>query len=154
MKITLKTIDSTNYDACIKLSVTEKQKHFVAPNSYSLVQAAYEPNLYPLGIFLAEKMVGFILYDLDEELDGWSMSRFMIDVAYQNRGIGVEALKIFLSFFFNKFPNEKLYTSAEVDNPVAIKVYENQGFKKLSEFEYEHDGTLYREIRMVHTPTT
>lgn len=154
MKIKLKDINSTNYEECIKLTVTEEQKHFVAPNSYSLIQAAYEPNLFPLGIYLDDKMVGFILYDLDEELGGWSMSRFMIDVAYQNQGIGIEALKIFLPFFYDKYPKEQLYTSAEIDNPVAIKVYEKQGFKKLDEFEYEHDGRVYREVRMVHTPTT
>ncbi|MCY6356330.1 GNAT family N-acetyltransferase [Clostridium sp. ZS2-4] len=88
MNIEFKQIDRTNYNECIELSLNEEQKKFVAPNMFSLVESAYEPNLYPLGIYNDGKMVGFILYDFDVELDGWSMSRFMVDVKYQNQGFG------------------------------------------------------------------
>ena len=85
MNIELRRIDRNNYNECIELKISEDQKRFVASNMYSLLQAAYEPNLYPLGIYKDNKMVGFILYDFDDELNGWSMSRFMIDKKYQNK---------------------------------------------------------------------
>ena len=70
MDISFRKIDKTNYEACVLLKVAEEQKHFVASNAYSLVQAAYEDNLYPLAIYNDEEMIGFILYDYDDELNG------------------------------------------------------------------------------------
>lgn len=45
MNIEFRQIDRTNYNECIDLSLSEEQKKFVAPNMFSLVQAAYEPDL-------------------------------------------------------------------------------------------------------------
>lgn len=150
MKITLRPIDRSNYNQCIRLKVRDDQKDFVAPNEYSLVQAAYEPDLYPLGIYDGNEMVGFILYDFDEEINGWSMSRFMIDESLQGRGYGKAAIKEFIRFFKEKYPNErKIYTSAEVDNHIAIYLYESIGFVKGEVFSYEFYGKAYHEVRMV-----
>jgi diamine N-acetyltransferase len=149
MNIELKAIDRTNYNQCIELKTTEEQKGFVASNIFSLVQAAYEPNLYPLGIHKNNKMVGFILYDFDNEINGWSMSRFMVDEKFQNQGIGKAALKKFIDFFIEKYGRVQLYTSAEVNNTIAIALYEKYGFKKKEVFEYEFGGITYREVRMV-----
>ena len=52
----------------------DHQKDYVASNAFSLVQAAYEEGLYPLGIYDGNEMIGFLLYDYDEELEGWSFS--------------------------------------------------------------------------------
>lgn len=149
MNIDFKEIDRTNYNECVDLKISEEQKRFVASNMYSLVQAAYEPNLYPLGIYKDNKMVGFILYDFDDELNGWSMSRFMIDEKCQNQGIGKVAVQKFLEFFVDKYGHQKIYTSAEVDNIIAINLYEKSGFEKREVFEYESSGVKYRELRMV-----
>lgn len=149
MNIEFKAIDRSNYDKCIKLKTSERQKRFVASNLFSLVQSAYEPNLYPLGVYKDNKMVGFILYDFDDELNGWSMSRFMIDEKFQNQGIGKATLQKFIEFFIERYGHVELYTSAEVDNTIAISLYENIGFKKREVFEYEYGGVTYRELRMV-----
>ncbi len=150
MKIEFRPIDRTNYNECIELSVNENQKRFVAPNQYSLVQAAYEPNLYPLAIYNDSQMIGFILYDFDEELNGWSMSRFMIGSSFQDCGYGKQALKQFLLFFKENYTEvSTLYTSAEVDNKVAIELYKKAGFKEGNIFEYEAGGNHYKEIKEV-----
>ena len=149
MNIEFRVIDRSNYNQCIELKISEEQKRFVASNIFSLVQSAYEPNLYPLGIYKNNEMVGFILYDVDDELNGWSMSRFMIDEKFQNKGIGKVALKKFIEFFIEKYGHIQLYTSAEVDNIIAIDLYEKNGFKKREVFEYEFGGVTYTEVRMV-----
>ncbi|SUY47681.1 spermine/spermidine acetyltransferase [Clostridium putrefaciens] len=94
-------------------------------------------------------MVGFLVYDYDEKLAGWSFSRFMIDIKYQNKGFGAKALERFLEFFRNKFPNQDLYTSVEIDNEVTIKLYEKYGFTKKDSFEYKIEETTCREFRML-----
>ena len=149
MNIEFGEIDRNNYNECIELKISEDQKMFVASNMYSLVQAAYEPNLYPLGIYKDDNMVGFILYDFDDDINGWSMSRFMIDKKYQNQGIGKIAVQKFLDFFVDKYGHIELYTSAEVDNIIAINLYEKSGFEKREAYEYVASGVKYREIRMV-----
>ncbi|MFP7487254.1 GNAT family N-acetyltransferase [Priestia filamentosa] len=149
MNIEFKPINRTNYNECIELKLNEKQSKFVAPNIFSLVQAAYEPNLYPTGIYNEDKMIGFILYDFDDELNGWSMSRFMIDANYQNQGIGKMVLQKFIEFFTKKYGHLELYTSAAVDNQIAIALYEKFGFEKREIFEYEAGGREHREFRMI-----
>lgn len=73
----------------------------------------------------------------------------MIDAKYQNQGMGKIALEKFIEYFTNKHGNLKLYTSAEVDNPIAISLYEKFGFQRKEIFEYEFGGRTYREVRMV-----
>src|SRR5690554_8068794 len=84
-------IDKSNYLYCITLEVNDNQKDYVADNKQSLVQVAYEEGLYPLGVYYNNKMIGFILCDYDHEINGWSMSRFMIDKKYQNKGYGIKS---------------------------------------------------------------
>ena len=149
MEINFRKIDKSNYNACVMLKVGENQTNYVASNAFSLVQALYEDELYPLGIYDCDEIVGFILYDYDEELKGWSFSRFMIDVKHQNKGLGSKALEKFLDFFHDKCPNENLYTSVEIDNEVAIKLYEKYGFHRKNLFEYKVGDITYKEFRML-----
>ena len=149
MYINFREIDKSNYNTCVSLKVSEHQVNYVASNAFSLVQAAYEDKLYPLGIYNGNEMVGFLLYDYDEELKGWSFSRFMIDIKHQNKGLGSKALEKFLDFFHDKFPIESLYTSAEIDNEVAIKLYEKYGFNKKDSFQYKIGDVTYKEFRML-----
>ena len=84
-KLEFRKITKENYMECIALKVDESQKHFVADNAQSLVEAAFEDGLYTLAIYHNRTMVGFILYDYDEDIPGWSLSRFMIGKQYQGK---------------------------------------------------------------------
>ncbi|MFT8349759.1 GNAT family N-acetyltransferase [Clostridium saccharoperbutylacetonicum] len=149
MEIKFREIDKSNYNTCVSLKVGEHQTNYVASNAFSLVQSFYENELYPLGIYNGDEMIGFLLYDYDEELKGGSFSRFMIDIKHQNKGFGSKTLEKFFDFFHNKYPNENLYTSAEIDNEVAIKLYEKYGFSKMDSFEYTVGDITYKEFRML-----
>ena len=149
MNICLKSITTENYMVCINLTVNDNQLDFVAANAFSLAQAAYEPNLYPLAIYKNDEMVGFILYDFDEEVISWSMSRFMLDVKFQHQGIGFIALQTFIDYFYAKHGKLPLVTSANVKNTAAIKLYEKVGFVRGEEFSYEVNGKTYDEVRLV-----
>lgn len=142
-------IDKSNYQDCILLKVDESQEHFVADNARSLVEAAFEDGLYPLGIYHEDEMIGFVLYDYDETFPGWSMSRFMIGKQHQGKGYGKQAVIEFLDRFKAQHDADKIYISVSLDNPVARKLYSNIGFKETKEIEYLYDGHLYREVQMV-----
>lgn len=98
-----KTIDKSNYRECMELQVEESQKYFVADNTRSLVEAAYEDGLYTLGVYDGDTMVGFVLYDYDDTYPGWSMSRFMIGRQFQGKGYGKRAVREFLDYFNGSF---------------------------------------------------
>ena len=149
MMMVFKAIDKTNYMDCIFLQVDESQKYFVADNARSLVEAFFEDGLYTLGIYHEETMIGFILYDYDTSIPGWSMSRFMIGKQFQGKGYGKQAVLDFLEYFKANHDAEKIYISVSIDNTVARKLYSEIGFQEVKEIEYTFDGHTYREIQMI-----
>lgn len=94
-----------------------------ADNAQSLLEAIYEEGLYPLGISVEGKLIGFILYDYDDTLPGWLMSRFMIDEAYHGRGYGKEAVLKFLAYLKEQHQASKVYLSVSIDNKLAYQMY-------------------------------
>ncbi|MBR3841147.1 MAG: GNAT family N-acetyltransferase [Erysipelotrichales bacterium] len=142
-------IDKTNYWDCMALTVDEGQTSFVADNKQSLVEAAYEDNLYTLGIYHEDIMVGFILYDYDDTIPGWSMSRFMIGKQFQGKGYGKKAVVAFLEYFKDRHNAEKIYISVSLDNTVARKMYSDIGFVEVKEIEYTFLNKQFKEMQMV-----
>ena len=149
IKMEFREIDKSNYWDCMALTVDDSQTYFVADNKQSLVEAAYEDNLYTLGIYHEEIMVGFILYDYDDSISGWSMSRFMIGKQYQGKGYGKKAVLDFLDYFKEKHNADKLYISVSLDNTVARKMYSDIGFVENKEVEYTFLDRLFREMQMI-----
>ena len=142
-------IDKSNYLDCMALTVDDTQEDFVADNKRSLVEAAYENGLYTLGVYLEETMIGFILYDYDESIPGWSMSRFMIGKQFQGKGYGKQAVIEFFEYFRAKHNADKLYISVSLENMIARKMYSSIGFTEIKEVEYIFLDKHYREIQMV-----
>lgn len=137
MNITLRKIDSCNWGSCIKLKVKEEQKKFVATNENALALAYVYPEMNPLGIYLDEIMIGFIMYALDPDDGIHYVNRLMIDEHYQGRGYGKKALEILIE----KLKNEGavyLDIMHKPDNYFAIKIYESLGFV-LTEYKVGDD---------------
>ncbi len=142
-------INKSNYWDCMLLTIDDSQEGFVADNKQSLVEAAYEDGLYTLGIYYKETMVGFVLYDYDNTIPGWSMSRFMIGKQFQGKGYGKQAVLAFLDYIKKKHNVDKLYISVSLKNTVARKMYTSVGFEELKEIEYTFLGRKFREMQMV-----
>ncbi len=66
----------------------------------------------------------------------------VITTSMQNKGYGTEALKRSVEYGFNELSLNRIYLGVYVNNPRAIHVYENCGFK-----EYERDDVdIFMEI--------
>ena len=66
----------------------------------------------------------------------------VITTSMQNKGYGTEALKRSVEYGFNELGLNRIYLGVYVNNPRAIHVYENCGFK-----EYERDDIdVFMEI--------
>ncbi len=136
-EIKLREIDRSSWEACCGLEVEEGQRKFVAPNTYSLAQAAYEPDACPMGIWRDGELVGFIMYDFDGELLSWGMCRLMVDKKFQKQGIGEAAVKKLLELVTAKHGHVVFHTSAEPENEIALALYEKLGFVKTGRIVYD-----------------
>jgi Acetyltransferases, including N-acetylases of ribosomal proteins len=139
MAITLKQIDSSNWMDAINLELTEKQEEFIAENWYSLLEANYEKNNYPFGIYKDDTMIGFCMYCLDHDYDvgRWVICRLMIDKNHQRKGYGSEALKLLFAKMKDAHGVSDIYISTDPNNKNAIKMYEKNGFAKTGEIVYD-----------------
>ncbi len=146
--IRFKKIDKENYMECIMLKVNEHQRNFVADNAQSLLDAHYLGGLETLGIYDNETMIGFILYDFDEDLKGWSISRFMIDKEYQGRGLGKAALKAFLEYFDSSVGESPLYACVNIENKNTIELFKKFEFSFVEEIEYTFLEKVFREAKL------
>lgn len=146
--ITFREIDKSNYMDCICLQVADNQKGFVADNARSLLEAHYEEGIYTRAIYDGDTMVGFVLFDYDPEIPGWSLSRMMIGQQYQGRGYGTAAVKALLQYFRDTMGIREVYLCVERENTVAAALYHKLGFCDVGTVEYDFDGVHYIETQM------
>lgn len=138
MSIQLRNIDKNNFERCIALTVDDKQEKYIAPNWWSLLEANYQEDRYPLAIYDGETMIGFLMYSFylaskEYPIDSWWLERFMIDKRFQNSGYGEIALYSFMNMISKKIGNIEIRTTVEPENTIAIKFYEKFGFVKTGE---------------------
>lgn len=139
MELIFKEVDRENWEECVALKITKEQEEYVAPNWYSILQAKFEEELYPLCIYHEEVMVGFLMYALDTETKRMEMCRLMIDKKFQGKGYGrIAVLKLF-DLIREKYGKIKFYTSIEPENVVAEKLYESLGFEKNGEIMWDEE---------------
>ena len=116
-QVTLQEITSETVRAVIKLSVTEYQTRFVAPNAVSLAQALFAPDAWYRAIYLAEEPVGFVMLSdqsllapvpENPEVEVW---RFMVDAKHQRKGVGRAAMHLVIEHVRRKGLFKKLAIS-------------------------------------------
>ena len=152
----LEKITWDNCDAIMNLHVAKEQRNFVASNKDSFVDGFVRiidegKKVFPFGIYLGKKPVGFIMitYDVGEDngeepsaewflRNSYFIWRFMIDRRYQGRGYGRKAMELALDFIRSFPAGEAKYCwlSYEPKNEVAKKLYASFGFEEHPE-QYE-----------------
>lgn len=147
----LEKVTGKNVWSILKLSVSQEQESFVAPNDVSIIEAytAITGNGYafPFGIYEGETPVGFMMIGFDAD-DCWedapsiargnyNLWRLMIDKNYQNKGYGKEAVRLALEFI-KTFPCGKAdfcWLSYEPENEIASRLYHSFGFVETGEMD-------------------
>ena len=153
MHISLRPIDDTNREAVLALSVREDQP-FVAPNDYSLKQAAETNEAHPgvarpFAIYADDRLVGFCMlafYPEDEvEDDRYWLWRFMIDKNEQDKGYGQAALQEIIRYFKTNGA-DRLYLSTAPENERGLHVYHKAGFRETGVIEGD-EAVLMRMLK-------
>ncbi|MBU0596146.1 GNAT family N-acetyltransferase [Candidatus Bipolaricaulota bacterium] len=137
MDVTLREITNDNFIECIRLTVSEDQKNFVATNVYSLAEAKADGVSNPFAIYADDLMVGFIMYDFEPEEDRGYISRLMIDARFQGNGYGRAAMQQVIDRFKRIPECKEIQTSYAPANAAAEHLYEDLGFRQTGE---EIDG--------------
>jgi diamine N-acetyltransferase len=134
MTVTLREITMANFMECIKLSVADAQKDFVASNVFSLAEAKADRVSNPLAIYADEQMVGFIMYDVNREEKRGYISRLMVDARSQGQGYGRAAMAEVVDRLKREPGLHDIQTSYHPDNEAAAALYASLGFRETGEF--------------------
>jgi len=126
LAVTLKEITRENFEDIISLKVDYEQERFVASNLYTIAQMQFKEEKIAKGVYLDDKAVGLIAYDL-EDYDIW---RLMIDIKHQGNGYGKKAMELVLNILRKDGRLKTARTSVIVDNHVMKSLIEGFGFKE------------------------
>ena len=132
--VELRAITHDNFDDCIKLKVSEKQRDFVATNVYSLAQAwTFYETAFPFAIYEDHSLVGFIMLGYYERQSHYNIWRFMIDERYQGKGYGKVALLLGIRYLVETHGAREIFLSVVPENTVAEGLYSSVGFERTGE---------------------
>ena len=144
----LRKVDRKNIWELVRLSVSEEQSGFVATNTESILEAYTTITsggvAMPFGLYEGDTPVGFVMlgYGTNGDPDDPSVAagnyclwRFMIDRAYQHRGLGKKALRCTLDYIrtFPCGPAKACWLSYEPENQAARGLYHGAGFAENGE---------------------
>lgn len=132
-EIELRKVTKENYEAVCDLEVHPDQEDFVASNTWSLVEACFNPDYETRAIYAGSKPVGFLLWtiDCDSGLTTAGIWRFMIDKSLQGKGIGKRALHLALQAIQAQTAVNQIKITYSPKNDCARHLYSSFGFKEV-----------------------
>lgn len=131
--VTLREVTADTFDDIINLSVSERQKHFVATNLYSLAQAYVSPEAWVRAIYADETPVGFMMLADEPDEPEYFLWRFMIDERYQGQGYGRQALEQLIDYVRTRPGATELLVSYEQGEGGPEPFYRKLGFEPTGE---------------------
>jgi diamine N-acetyltransferase len=127
------------------LMLGPEQKQWVAANVDSLREADDDLNARPRAIFVAQKLVGFLMYDATSEGDTAQLYRFMIDRSFQGLGYGKAALQAVLDEIRSLGHISRVSICYEPENLAARQLYAKEGFV---EEGLDEDGEMIAHLNL------
>ncbi len=149
-EISIQELTVENIYKCIDLELAEDQVDRIAPNVYSIAESKVHSNFTPYAIHLDDNVIGFVMTECDpneiEERKYW-IPRFMIDVSYQRKGYGKEAMHQVIDMLKKNDDCHYIGLSTEPDNDPALQFYESLGFINTGELLEEREAILVLNVR-------
>jgi diamine N-acetyltransferase len=132
----IRPVTKDNWRELSKLQVREDQRHFVAPNVYSIAEAQFgfdhegHWDFHPFGIYEDNVPVGFLMYgyNFPHPKQQAFIIRLMVDEKFQGKGYGRFGMQKMLEFFRADERIKEVGISYEPENEAARKLYASLGF--------------------------
>ena len=134
-EVELREINMENFRECIRLSVGDEQRNFVASNTYSLAEAKADGVSVPLAVYSGDVLVGFTMYCFDDKSKIGYIDRLMIDKKYQRQGYGRAAMVEVINRLRNTPGCDRLRISYCPGNAIAEALYNSLGFRPTGEID-------------------
>lgn len=134
MSIELRPVTKSNFEAVIRLEVSDEQQQYVASNLYSLAESKVYPECIPLAIYDNNRLVGFLMYAFNLEDESYWICRLMIDRYFQGHGYAKQAMQSIIKEIRKRPKSSDLKLSIEPGNQAAEHLYASLGFIKTGEF--------------------
>lgn len=143
--IELREITKDNLEDVLSLQITEEQESYVSSTAHSLAQAyVHKENAFPFAIYADDVLVGFIMMGYYEERKQYTLWKFLVDKAHQNKGYGRAALKQGIAYLQEKLGVSEVYTGVLLGNKVAKRLYASLGFVETGLVEWGMEEMKYR----------
>jgi RimJ/RimL family protein N-acetyltransferase len=106
-------------------------------------------NYIEFAILMDNKFVGTICLEKIDNVNKKASIGYWVAKSYRNRGIATKAVKLVVSFGFNKLKLKRVYAKVNEDNAQSRRVLENAGFEKegILRKNVFKDGKYYDEYR-------
>lgn len=140
-EVELREITADNVRDVMRLSVTPDQESYVAPNSWSVAEAAYTDQRWLRAIYAGDDPVGLVL--VSERPGRYYLWRFMIDAAQQRKGYGRAAMEQVIDRVRGFEDGAELFLSFVPGDDGPETFYRSLGFEPTGR---EQDGEL--EMRL------
>ena len=142
--LTITPVTHANFRAVMALELAPGQEGYIEPNSQSLAEVLYDPELtwHPFALMQAEVCVGFAMVGAEEADADWLhrllpdtdltqviwLDRFMIGAAFQHQGLGGKLLEAVIALIHERWPHHVICLSYHEENQVARQFYRSHGF--------------------------
>lgn len=130
-RLHFKFVTDENREEIERLSVFPEQAGFIESVKECLEEADELTLWRPVGIYDGSTLIGFSMYGyFTEPAPGqlW-LDRLLIDQKYQGKGYGKQAMFALLDRLHTEYPCNTVYLSVYENNPHAIRLYQQIGFR-------------------------
>lgn len=126
--VTLCPVGATTRPAVLALGVRSEQASFVAtPDTY--LRMCDPDNVWqPLAVVEDDRVVGFLMWGIDDEDASCWLGGFIIDATHQGRGLGRAAVLAALELLEEQGSKAGFALSYEAENVTAAGLYTSLGF--------------------------
>lgn len=134
-KVELRDVTADTWRDVARLEVTEAQRAFVAEPCYYLCLCHYGQLWQPLAICNGGKVVGMLMWAVDDADGSIWLGGIMIDHRHQGRGLGRAAVKKAIQTLSRQRGRQQFALSYNAENVSARRLYASMGFIETGETE-------------------
>lgn len=145
----IQNVTRLNKEEILALKIADEQIGFLETTEECLAEAEEDPRVVPVGLYKENRAVGFAMYGQFQQEDGtprvW-LDRYFIDERYQQMGLGKYYLQLLIHYLAEFYHTEQIYLSVYEDNTVAIRLYEQFGFRFNGENDEKGEKIMVKEV--------
>jgi len=134
-QVSLRPVSHENWRNIANLKVSEAQRKFVAEPCYYLALCGYGNDWQPLAIYLDERVIGFMMWSIDEADGSCWLGGILGDQGMQKRGYGKQAVQAAITMLNGKYGYRNFALSYQPANLIAKHLYSKLGFIEMNEWE-------------------